>query len=276
MSEDFQAADSPPVEAPPAPPAPPRVEPEAHEPEAHEPPPAFDEPEPFTAPVAFDAPPAYAEEAEEEEAPADVAVAVADEPPAEPASNKHWYVVKVQSGREDTIREAILKRVKKEGLDDCFGQIVIPVEKISETKPDKNGLKVTRTKERKLYAGYLFVNVEYNDRILYLFRETSGVGDFVGAHPGQPQRAPTPMADKEVQRMLGTAVVDDTKGDSKTPPKPKWTDVGQRVRVMDGAFIGMDGVIKQVMADQGKIQVELSIFGRPANVDFEYYQVEQA
>jgi transcriptional antiterminator NusG len=226
-------------------------------------PPAEVPAEPSAAP---EAPPASEEAAGEAAPPAGQ--------PA-PAQAKHWYVVKVQSGREDTIREAILKRVKKEGLEEYFGDIVIPVEKITETKPDKSGRKVTRTKERKLYAGYLFVNVEYNDRILYLFRETSGVGDFVGAHPGQPQRAPTPMAEKEVQRMLGVKLVEEAGGDSKAPPKPKGLDAGVRVRVMDGAFIGMDGVVKQVLADQGKVQVELLIFGRPANVDFEYWQVEQ-
>ncbi len=276
MAEDILVADAPPSAGPPTPAPPPEAAPpEAAVTEPPPPPPeAIEPPAPETPEEAPPAPEAHEEEPPEEEPAPAPAPAAAEEPA--PASNKHWYVVKVQSGREDTIREAILKRVKKEGLDEFFGQIVIPVEKITETKPDKNGRKVTRTKERKLYAGYLFVNVEYNDRILYLFRETSGVGDFVGAHPGQPQRAPTPMADKEIQRILGVAVIDETQSDSKTPPKSKWIEPGVRVRVMDGAFIGMDGVIKQVMADQGKVQVELSIFGRPANVDFEYYQVEQA
>src|SRR5262249_8128796 len=141
------------------------------------------------------------EEALEEEEPEPEAVVAAAEPP--PENKKHWYVVKVQSGREDTIKEAIERRVRKEGLEEFFGQIVIPVEKITEVKQDKNGKRVTRTKERKLYPGYLMVEVEYNDRILYLFRETSGVGDFVGSHPHNLERAPTPMSDREIQRMLG-------------------------------------------------------------------------
>src|SRR5436305_9917728 len=118
---------------------------------------------------------------------------------APPENRKRWYVVKVQSGREDTIKEAIERRVRKEGLEEYFGQIVIPVEKITEIKQDKNGRRVTRTKERKLYPGYLMVEVEYNDRILYLFRETSGVGDFVGAHPLTLQLPPTPMAVQAIQ-----------------------------------------------------------------------------
>ncbi|MFO0929903.1 MAG: transcription termination/antitermination NusG family protein [Gemmataceae bacterium] len=201
----------------------------------------------------------------------------AEQPPAveEPApeNRKHWYVVKVQSGREDTIKEAIERRVRKEGLEEFFGQIVIPVEKYTEVKTDKNGKRVTRTKERKLYPGYLMVEVEYNDRILYLFRETSGVGDFVGAHPHDLTKPPTPMSDREIQKMLGPTHGKDQQ--SNVPPPPKGLDVNDRVRVIDGTFNGMDGSVKQILEAVGKVQVELTIFGRPVAVDLEYYQVEQ-
>ena len=112
--------------------------------------------------------------------------------PEAKASNKHWYVVKVQSGREESIKEAIERRVKIEGLEEYYGQIVIPVERVTEMR---NGKRVQ--KERKLYPGYLMVEVEYNDRILYLFRETSGVGDFVG---GSVHRPPPPMSEREIER----------------------------------------------------------------------------
>src|SRR3954468_23623841 len=147
-----------------------------------------------------------------------------DTPPATP-SNKHWYVVKVQSGRENSIKEAIERRVKIEGLDEYVGQIVIPVEKVTEMR---NGKRVVR--ERKLYPGYLMCEVEYNDRILYLFRETSGVGDFVGAHPGDLTRAPTPMSDREVQRMLGPGHGKDGGKEEPVSPRPKWLQEGDRVR----------------------------------------------
>src|SRR5207302_428899 len=120
--------------------------------------------------------------------------AEADQPPP-PSGKKRWYVVKVQSGREESIKEAIERRVKIEALEEYFGQIIIPVEKVVEMR---GGKRVTR--ERKLYPGYLMVEVEYNDRILYLFRETSGVGDFVG---GSVHHPPPPMSDREVERMLG-------------------------------------------------------------------------
>lgn len=249
-------------------PAPVVEAPEAH-PEAAEPAQEAPAPEALVAEAA-----GHEEAADQEEAPEEAPAPAVTEAAEEEPRRKHWYVVKVQSGREDTIKEAIYRRVKKEGLEDCFGQIVIPVEKVSEVKVDKQGRKVTRQKEKKLYPGYLMVEVEYNDRILYLFRETSGVGDFVGAHPGQPQRAPTPMGEKEIARMLGAPIEEPT--GKAAPPPPKWTTPGERVRVLDGPFNGMDGVIKQVDEQAGKLQVELAIFGRPVIVDFDYYQVEQA
>jgi transcription termination/antitermination protein NusG len=188
--------------------------------------------------------------------------AKADEPSQTGPSNKRWYVVKVQSGREESIKEAIERRVKIEGLEDYFGQIIIPVERVTEMR---SGKRVVR--ERKLYPGYLMVEVEYNDRILYLFRETSGVGDFVG---GSLNHAPPPMSDREVERMLG-------RQGEHVPgiahPKPKF-DRGDRVKVKDGTFAGMEGEVKDLLEAKGLVRVELTIFGRPVPVELEYWQVE--
>jgi transcriptional antiterminator NusG len=194
-----------------------------------------------------------------------VPVPGAEEPAAEPApapSKKHWYVVKVQSGREESIKDAIERRVKIEGLEEYFGQIIIPVERVVEMR---NGKRIQR--ERKLYPGYLMVEVEYNDRILYLFRETSGVGDFVG---GSLQHAPPPMSDREVERMLGRQG-EQVPGVSH--PKPKY-DRGDRVKVKDGTFAGMEGEVKDLLEAKGLVRVELTIFGRPVPVELEYWQVE--
>jgi len=117
------------------------------------------------------------------------------------------------------------------------------------------------------------VEVEYNDRILYLFRETSGVGDFVGAHPNDLTRAPTPMSEKEVRKMLGPT--GPAQGGSKVPLPPKDLNVGDPVRIVDGTFNGMEGAVKQILEAQGKLQVELTIFGRPVDLELEYHQVEQ-
>jgi len=192
------------------------------------------------------------------------AEAPAGTPDASPPDNKHWYVVKVQSGREESIKEAIVRRVKIEGLEEFFGQIIIPVERVTEMVRGKRVVK-----EKKLYPGYLMVNVEFNDRILYLFRETSGVGDFVGGGPNHP---PQPMKAHEVERMLGR------QGEIKPglePSKSRFTG-GDRVKIKDGTFAGMEGEVKEVLEAKGTLRVELTIFGRPVPVELEYWQVDFA
>ena len=190
---------------------------------------------------------------------------VQESPPAPaPPSNKRWYVVKVQSGREESIKEAIERRVKIEGLEEFFGQIIIPIERVVEMVKGKRV-----TKEKKLYPGYLMVEVEFNDRILYLFRETSGVGDFVGSGGGAIHQ-PVPMTDKEVDRMISRQKDDRGK---EVKPKPKY-DRGDRVIVRDGTFAGMEGEVKELIEAKGLVRVELTIFGRPVPVELEYWQVE--
>jgi transcriptional antiterminator NusG len=187
-----------------------------------------------------------------------------DQSPGAPAlpknENMHWYVVKVQSGREESIKEAIERRVKIEGLQESFGQIIIPTEKVTEMRNNKRVVK-----ERKLYPGYLMVNLEFNDRMLYLFRETSGVGDFVGGGVNKP---PPPMNDHEVARMLfqrGERI--------DVAPKSKF-DQGDKVKVKDGTFAGMEGEVKEVLEGKGALRVELTIFGRPVPVELEYWHVD--
>jgi transcriptional antiterminator NusG len=118
------------------------------------------------------------------------------------------------------------------------------------------------------------VEVEYNDRILYLFRETSGVGDFVGS---TVNRAPPPMSDREIERMMHGQQKDGGKaGDEKVViSKPRFGP-GDRVKVTDGTFAGMEGDVKELHEQKGSVSVELTIFGRPVQVEFEYWQVEQA
>lgn len=188
-----------------------------------------------------------------------------EEPPAGEPSKKRWYVVKVQSGREDSIKEAIERRVKIEGLEDYFGQIVVPVERVTEVV---KGKRVTRT--RKLYPGYLMVEVEFNDRILYLFRETSGVGDFVGASHNQ---APPPMPEHEVQRMLGQRP--DVVLQATPAPRIKF-DRGDHVKIKEGTFAGMEGEVSEILEAKGLVRVMLKIFGRDVPVELEYWQIEHA
>lgn len=205
------------------------------------------------------------------------------EPPAE--NKKKWYVVKIQSGREESIKAAIERKVKIEGLEEYFGQIVIPVEEYHEVKKVtelKNGERVTKEKKvlkhRKKFPGYLFAEVEFNDRILYLFRETSGVGDFVGA---SQHRAPTPMTDKEVQSMLTGVIDKDAK--RKTPTKQVVKlefEKGDKVKIRDGPFANMEGEVKAITeakeaGETPKVTVEVTIFGRGVPVELDYWHVDK-
>jgi transcriptional antiterminator NusG len=176
-------------------------------------------------------------------------------------SNKKWYVVKVQANREDSIKEAIERRVKIEGLEECFGQILIPVERVQEMV---KGKRVTRT--RKLYPGYLMVEVEFNDRILYLFRETPGVGDFVGAGPNKP---PLPMSDKEIQKMLGQK-----EQETVAPVSRIRVDRGDRVKIKEGMFANMEGEVSEILEAKGLVRVMLKVFGRDVPVELEHWQIE--
>ena len=177
--------------------------------------------------------------------------------------NKQWYVVKVQSNREKSIKEAIERKVRIEGLEEFFGQVLIPTEKVTEVR---NGKRVV--KERMLYPGYLMCNVEFNDRILYLFREASGVGDFVGGGLNKP---PQPMQANEVERLLKSQGKDDEVKDAVIKPP---MDRGDRVRVRDGAFTGMEGEVKEVVEAKNSVRVGVMIIGRPTSLELEYWQVE--
>lgn len=198
------------------------------------------------------------------EAAAPAPAADAEQPAAngEPGRLKQWYVVKVQSGREDSIKDAIERRVKIEGLEEFFGQIIIPTEKVVEMRNNK---RVVR--ERKLFPGYLMVECEYNDRILYLFRETSGVGDFVG---GSLTQKPQPMGKKEIDRITQKAEVPDA---PKQIGKPKF-DRGDRVRVKEGMFAGMEGEVQELLEAKHAVRVVLTVFGRNVPVELEYWAVE--
>ncbi len=206
-------------------------------------------------------------------------------PPAE--DKKKWYVVKVQSGREESIKNAIERRVKIEGLEQYFGPILIPTEKVAvvkkvtknKGKPNEKTKEERVIKEQKKFPGYLFCNVEFNENVLYLFRETSGVGDFVG---GSLNRIPTPMSDREVASMLAAQGTSDEDKGGGAKIKEKVIipfSRGDRVKIRDGTFQGMDGEVKEITEpkesnETPRVKVELTIFGRPVPVDLEYWQVD--
>jgi len=199
--------------------------------------------------------------------------------PAEPLNQKKWFVVKVQSGREDSIRGALERRVKLENLEPFVGRIVVPVEKVTEVRDGKR-----RIKKVKKFPGYLFCEVEFNEHVLYLFRETSGVGDFVG---GSLTKLPQPMSDREVQRMLSDQ--EELAEDGKSVKKETEEIVGKgrikldydvtdTVKVREGMFANMEGPVKEIAdrdSQSPKVKVVLTIWGRPVEVDLDYWQVDR-
>ena len=172
-----------------------------------------------------------------------------------------WYVLKVQSSREDTIRDALERRVKIQGLQRYFGRIVVPTEKITEIRNNKK-----RIVERKTYPGYIMVEMELNEKTWFVVRETPGVGDFVGAHG-----TPTKMTETEVNQMLGQET-------AKTEEAPRVridVERGDRVKIKDGPFENFEGSVEEVIEARGLVKVMLIIFNRPTPVDLEYWQVER-
>ncbi len=194
-------------------------------------------------------------------APAPAPPAVPD-PDDDPPPVLVWYVLKVQSSREDTIRDSLERRVKIQGLGHYFGRIVVPTEKTTEIRNNKKKIV-----ERKSYPGYIMIEMELNEKTWFTVRETPGVGDFVGAH-GQP----TKMTEAEVNQMLGQQTAVDT----ETAPKVR-IDVerGDRVKIKDGPFENFEGTVEEVIEQRGLVKVMLIIFNRPTPVDLEYWQVER-
>jgi transcriptional antiterminator NusG len=171
-----------------------------------------------------------------------------------------WYVLKVQTNRERTIRDALLKKIRLEGLEECFGEIVIPSEKVVDTRSGS-----PREQDRKLFPGYIMIQMILNDESWYLVRDTSGVGDFAGA-AGKP----LPMESHEVDRMLGRSV----QQAAATPRVRIGFSSGDRVKIREGTFENFEGSVEGIDEHNGKISVLIEIFGRSTPVELDHWQVE--
>ncbi len=174
-----------------------------------------------------------------------------------------WYILKVAFNREESIRDALAKRVKMEGMDEMFGEIVVPTEDVVEfTRAGKR-----RIIKRKLLPGYLMVNMIINDDTWFLVRETGGISDFTGA-AGKPM----PMDPADIQRFVQKPELgDDEEVQLKTSIPFK---VGDRVRVKEGNFQNQEGEIDAVDEANGRITVIINIFGRSVPMELDHWQVE--
>ena len=214
-------------------------------------------------PAAKPAKPARSAKADkEEDRPFDPAI---DLPPFREGYN--WFVLRVASNKESYVRETLMRKVQIEGLSDWVGRIMVPTEKTKTLKGGK--AKITET---KLYPGYVFVEMKLEpdgriqQDVFFLIKETTGVGDFVGT-AGRP----TPMKDFEVEKMLF---------DSRKPEESPTVRIefakGDNVTIKEGAFENYEGTVDEVLPDKGKVRVLVTIFGRQAPVEIEYWQIVKA
>lgn len=173
---------------------------------------------------------------------------------------KNWYILKVQSNREDSICQALKRRVAMAGMDEYFDEVIVPKESVSEFKGGKK-----RVVQRKLYPGYILVHMVVNDDTWFLVRETPGIGDFTGS-AGKP----TPMLAHEVQRIVSTQ----EEAETESPKLRIGFSVGDRVKINEGTFDNFEGEVEAIDEANGRVTVIISIFGRSTPVELEYWQVE--
>ena len=173
---------------------------------------------------------------------------------------KKWYVVHTQTGYETKAKEGLLHRIETMGLQEFFGDILIPMEDVSEIR---SGQK--KVSQRKFFPGYIMIEMIMNDEAWYLVKNTSGVSGFVGAG-----RKPVPLKEKEVAGILTEME------ERKARPKPKVEfEKGDGVKVVSGPFVNFSGIVEEISPDKGKLKITVSIFGRSTPMELEYWQVEK-
>ena len=175
--------------------------------------------------------------------------------------DKRWFVVHVYSGYEKSIQRSLQERINLAGMQDRYGEILVPVEEVVEMKAGQKNLS-----ERKFFPGYILVEMEMSDETWHLVNSTPKVTGFVGGTAMKP----TPISAKEVQNILRQI----QEGVEKPRPKVLFEN-GEAVRVKDGPFTDFHGNVEDVNYDKNKIRVSVSIFGRPTPVELDFSQVEK-
>jgi transcription termination/antitermination protein NusG len=188
-------------------------------------------------------------------------------PNAQPANAKmNFFVLRVASNKEDRVREALLRKVKIEGVESVVGRILVPTERVRSMKAG-----VRKESDRKLYPGYVFIELELDkngmipENVWFMIKETDGVGDFIGSN-GKP----TAMSPIDRDKMLQEAEKPEGEAGIKTEYKK-----GDKIKVTDGAFINFEGEVDEIMPDKGMVRIVTTIFGRPTPLELEYWQIEK-
>lgn len=175
--------------------------------------------------------------------------------------SKHWYVVHAYSGMEKSVAKAIQERITRGGMQEKFGEILVPIEEVVEIK---NGVKATS--ERRFFPGYVFVEMEMTDDTWHLVKNTAKVTGFVGGSGNRP----APISDKEIAKIRAQMI------EGAEKPKPKVLfEVGEMVRVKEGPFTDFNGNVEEINYEKSRLRVSVTIFGRATPVELEFSQVEK-
>ena len=200
-------------------------------------------------------PEAEVEEMEEEEAEEEDSLVPLDQIPEDAA----WYVVHTYSGYENKVKRNLEYRVRSAGMQDQIFRVVVPVEEEVDIKEGRR-----RVVERRIFPGYVFVQMRMSDEAWYLVRNTPGVTGFVGSG-----NKPTPLRDEEVEAIL-------KRMEAEEPTVRVSFREGQRVRIVDGPFTDFHGIVDEIDMQRGKVRLLVSFFGRETPVELDFLQVEKA
>ena len=171
-----------------------------------------------------------------------------------------WYVVHAYSGQEKSIQQALIERIKRSGMADKFGQVLVPTEEVVEMKSGQKAIS-----ERRFFPGYILVQMNMTDNAWHVVKNTPKVTGFVGAGA-----KPTPLTQEEVEQILTQVVT------TKEKPKPKHVyEHGEHVRIIDGPFTNFTGVVEEVNLDRNTLKVMVTIFGRSTPVELDFLQVNR-
>jgi transcriptional antiterminator NusG len=178
---------------------------------------------------------------------------------AEEVAEARWYVIHTYSGQEARAKQALLERARARGREDSIKNIFIPEENVVEVVKGER-----RTSRRKFLPGYMLVQMELDDELWHIVKNTAKITGFVGSGV-----RPTPIPDDDVQRMLGQA--------QSAKPKPKISfDEGEPVRVSEGPFSNFSGTVAEVQPEKERLQVMVTVFGRSTPLWLKFDQVEKA
>ena len=180
---------------------------------------------------------------------------------------KQWFVLRVQSNREEEVRDNLARAIELEEKNDFIPNVLVPTQTVTEIRSGKR-MQV----DRKLYPGYVIIEVETDedgripDSLWYLIRETSGVGDFIGGEQ------PWPLREEEVTRLLGETA----EKEEEAPVLEIEFKEGDMVEIKEGPFHDMKGQVEEINPTSGRVKVVINVFNRPTPVELDYWQVGSA